>query len=356
MRKRFLELVNCPVDTGGFILEEFELDENHIISGKLTCKKCGREFPIINGVPRLLPDKLFYYTHVYHKEFFQNYEIKDGQGSATRKKTVSNATARTLKSFSYQWRKFGKMFDFWKENFIDYTKPLNEDFFKGKLGLDGGCGFGRHIYWASEFGSTMIGLDLSEAVESAYKNTKHKENVLIVQGDIYNPPFEKDSFDFFYSIGVLHHLPDPEGGFDSLLRFIKKGGTAFAWVYGERPGWSDKFSTFLRRFTTKMKNMYLLHFICWLIALFVRVKIHWPYKFFRAIGLKKIAEKFPLRFHADFPFYVVVADTFDRLSVPLVKYYSEEEFREWFTRNKLKDIKILKRLQNNYSYRGLGIK
>jgi len=34
----------------------------------------------------------------------------------------------------------------------------------------------------------------------------------VVQADLHRPPFALESFDFIYSIGVLHHLPDPEAG------------------------------------------------------------------------------------------------------------------------------------------------
>src|SRR5260370_30683976 len=58
----------------------------------------------------------------------------------------------------------------------------------------------------------------------------------VVQGGIYNPPLARPEdggpFDFIYSIGVLHHLPDPEAGFQSLVRFVRPGGAIFAWVYG----------------------------------------------------------------------------------------------------------------------------
>ena len=118
MLEKFLNHIRCPHDYGELDLGVFLEDGVHVIEGKLTCKICGREYPVIGGVPRLLPDHLFYYSTVYHAEYFDKHKLLDGEGEDTRKKTVSDATARTLKSFSYQWRKFGKMFDFWKDNFV----------------------------------------------------------------------------------------------------------------------------------------------------------------------------------------------------------------------------------------------
>jgi SAM-dependent methyltransferase len=70
-------------------------------------------------------------------------------------------------------------------------------------------------------------MDLSDAVETAYANLGKMPNVHVVQGDIYHPPFARPEgggpFDFIYSIGVLHHLPDPEAGFHSWRGFGRKG-------------------------------------------------------------------------------------------------------------------------------------
>ena len=39
-------------------------------------------------------------------------------------------------------------------------------------------------------------------------------------------------FDYAFSVGVLHHLPDPRGGFLSLASKVKPGGHISAWIYG----------------------------------------------------------------------------------------------------------------------------
>jgi len=271
-----------------------------------------------------------------------------------------------VNSFSFQWNVFSEIYEVWEENFLDYVHPLQPDFFDGKLGLDAGCGFryashstqgfGRHLYYAAKFGAEMVGLDLNEAVESAYNNTKQSPNVHIVQGDIYNPPFREGTFDFIYSIGVLHHLPDPQGGFTSLTRFLKPNATIFAWVYGPRYGISQKVSVFLRKLTTKM-DYRLLHAFCFSIALSLRTFSHLPYKVMRKVpGLRKVAEKLPIKEHHKYPFRVVVADAFDRLSVPIVNYYTAEQFRKWFDDAGLVDVKIIERFRNNISWRGFGTK
>ena len=373
MKLRILDLLICPECQSPEQLKlkvhsEFKANSDRqnnaeVETGVLTCLTCERQYPIINGIPRMLPDNLISNLLSYHSDFFQEHSIKlpvPPGGIPLRGKSIADeiiqAKKRTLYSFSFQWNVFSEMYEVWEENFLDYVHPLQPDFFDGKLGLDAGCGFGRHLYYATKFGAEMVGLDLSEAVESAYNNTKQLPNVHIVQGDIYNPPFREGTFDFIYSIGVLHHLPDPQGGFTSLTRFLKTNATMFAWVYGPRYGISQKISVLLRRFTTKM-DYRLLYAFCFSIAFFLRTFSHLPYKVMRKVpSLRGVAEKLPIKEHHKYPFRVVVADAFDRLSVPLVNYYTAEQFKKWFNDAGLVDVEIIERFKNNISWRGFGTK
>src|SRR5205823_4857105 len=270
MKPRLLQLLRCPICVAPLDVETFASRDDEIVEGALRCRKCGAAYPIIDHIPRMLPDDLA-----------------------------------------------GEM------------RALNPEFFPGKLGLDAGCGFGRHLHYAARYGAEMVGLDLSEAVLAAYRNNRDNRRAHIVQGDIYRPPFAQGTFDFVYSIGVLHHLPDPERGFRSLAPYVTPGGTLFAWIYGPRRGVSEVVTRVLRRVTTRM-DYRLLYALCASIAAGLRVFSHYPYRALSKIpSLSWLAEKLPLHDHARYPLKVVVADAFDRLSVPLVRYYTDEDLRGW---------------------------
>ena len=51
--------------------------------------------------------------------------------------------------------------------------------------------------------SVGLGLEVAGA-ESAHKNLGDRENVQIVQANLLKLPFPDQTFDFIYSIGVLH--------------------------------------------------------------------------------------------------------------------------------------------------------
>src|SRR5205085_888189 len=102
--------------------------------------------------------------------------------------------------------------------------------------LDAGCGTGRHAHYAASFGAAVVAVDLGPAVEVAARNNVGAASVQVLQSDLYNLPFAPKGFDFIYSLGVLHHLPDPEGAFKNLLRFLKPGGEIVIYVYWQPEG------------------------------------------------------------------------------------------------------------------------
>src|SRR4029453_13236586 len=105
---------------------------------------------------------------------------------------------RTRRSFGYQWTVFGRMTDTFEDDFLNYIAPLGREFFRGKLGLDAGCGFGRHLYHAAQFGATMVGLDFSQAIFRAREITTELSNVYLEQADLQGAPLRPGSFDFVY--------------------------------------------------------------------------------------------------------------------------------------------------------------
>ncbi|MBN8129440.1 methyltransferase domain-containing protein, partial [Vibrio vulnificus] len=75
------------------------------------------------------------------------------------------------------------------------------------------------------------GIDLGAGVESAFALTRNLPNAHIVQCDIFKLPLKR-AFDYAFTVGVLHHTPDPKKAFLSLAGKVKAGGHISAWVYG----------------------------------------------------------------------------------------------------------------------------
>jgi len=332
MKHRLLEWLQCPWCGGAFTVESFVSTESgDIDEGVLRCG-CARVFPIVRGIPRILAD-----AFVLHPDFAARYRSRLPATLPQHEPAEPHAEAirSTRESFGYQWTVFSEMVVDFRENFLQYISPVDERFFPGKLGLDLGCGFGRHIYNAAKFGAEMVGVDISEAIESTRANVEGLPNVHLVQADVYHLPFRPGVFDFAYSIGVLHHLPEPETAFQRVVSLVRPGGSVFIWVYSNRRRFLNFALESVRAVTTRSPKpaQQLLSFVGAAIdwSLFIvpyRAAARMPAigTFARRIGPPR------LKVYAEYPFQVVYADWFDRLAAPIRYYYDDRAMRGWLER------------------------
>jgi SAM-dependent methyltransferase len=248
---------------------------------------------------------------------------------------------RTQQSFGYQWMVFGEMTDQFREDFLNYISPVSPDFFVGKRGLDAGCGFGRHLYYAAQFGAKMIGLDFSEAITRAKEIAGELEGVQFIQGEIQRPPIRPRSLDFVYSIGVLHHTPDPEGFFQALLPLVRPGGSVFIWVYSKSRTLTNTLLEVVRKISARLP-MGGLRALSLVSALIDWCGFILPYRLARRLGGSGIDRCVGprIKLYARYPFQVVYADWFDRLAAPIRFYYDGEDLAGWATRAGLVNVKI----------------
>ncbi|MFQ5757128.1 MAG: class I SAM-dependent methyltransferase [Acidiferrobacterales bacterium] len=193
------------------------------------CTGCGTVVPVVRGVLRFIDAD----------EYTDSFSFQWNQHRMTQLDTAHSSESERM---FHQKTGFG-------------PEDVN-----GKLILDVGCGMGRFADVVSRWGGNVIGLDMSYAVEAAHQNLGHREDVLILQADLFHMPFPEESFDLIYSIGVLHHTPDCEKAFRQLPRFLKPGGKIAIWVYGPPERWVKRTDLY-RRFTTRM-SLRLLHAIC----------------------------------------------------------------------------------------------
>jgi Flp pilus assembly protein TadD/SAM-dependent methyltransferase len=113
--------------------------------------------------------------------------------------------------------------------------------FEPGAGIDilvAGCGTGREpIELAQQFeGARVLAVDLSLA-SLCYARRKTEElrlrNVEYAQADIIKLDSIGRTFDLVASVGVLHHLADPVGGWRKLLALLRPGGFMLLGLYSE---------------------------------------------------------------------------------------------------------------------------
>jgi SAM-dependent methyltransferase len=201
-------------------------------------------------------------------------------------------------------------------------------------------------------------MDISSAVETAQHNLLGLPNAHVVQGDICRPPFKPavaaGGFDFAYSIGVLHHLPDPRAGFESLLKIVKPGGTIFAWVYGqENNAVVHRFINPARRLLAGRLGERAINVAALPLAVVLQGLVKGVYGPLRGWSVSQLLPSSAyLTSLSDFSFRQNHNIVFDQLAAPTAFYIRREEFEAWFGENHLDDVEITWRNENSWRGRG----
>jgi SAM-dependent methyltransferase len=330
VKERLLQYLSCPACAGAITLASVATTEaEQIIEGQLSCDACTRTWPIVRGVPRFASPE-----------------------------TVEEDKAATAANFGWQWQHFTQFDEKYEQQFLGWIAPVTPEFFKDKVVLEGGCGKGRHTQLAAQWGARdVIGVDLSGAVEPAFAATRNLPNAHIVQADIYNLPLAP-IFDYAFSVGVLHHLPDPRGGFKSLASKVKAGGHISAWVYGaENNEWITRWVNPLREGLTSRMNPRLLLQLSKVPTAIVFAATKLVYG-----PLNRSARGASLARHLFYNDYLKVLAgfgwreqhtiVFDHLVAPTAFYISREEFADWWPDIGVQDVTIT--WHNSNSWRGFA--
>jgi SAM-dependent methyltransferase len=330
MKRKLLDYLRCPSCAGAIRLAlASQMDAAEIMEGQLSCDSCARSFPIVRGIPRF----------------------------ATPEKVEADKAA-TAENFGWQWQHFVQGDELYADQFLGWIAPVRPEFFQRKVVLEGGCGKGRHTQLAAGWGARdVIGVDLSDAVETAFTATRTLDNAHIVQADIYHLPFAR-VFDYAFSVGVLHHLPDPQAGFRSLTSKVKAGGHLSAWVYGaENNEWITRFIDPLReKFSSRMDRRALLHLSKLPTALmYLATKlIYGPLN--RSNGGSRLARQLfyndYLNAISQFGWREQHTIVFDHLVAPTSHYIPREAFEKWWRNIDAKDVIV--GWHNKNSWRGFG--
>ena len=353
MKEEMLHFIRCPTCKQALKLQTYRTNKHGVDDGLLFCDACEKGYPIIGGIPRLLPYELMGLVVEKHPAFFRQYNEElsvyfEGLHQASVEETDTKAKLATGRSFGYEWKTYDRLLPEWWPEFRSYTQAFETSYFSGKLILDAGCGMGRYPYLYAQLGAKhVIGLDLSEAVEVAYRHTRDLPDVTIIQGDIYNLPFEDRTFDFASSLGVLLVMPHPEVAFRRLLATVKLGGNVLIYMYKSFKDenlakyWILKFFSLLRKVTVRMPHG-LLNVFCTLGVVPYYLFSVFPYYGFRSIGVSKSClSRLPI-FQQEVKTnpYIIRQLLFDRFSPTIEWRYTRTEMLDWFASAGCEEVSI----------------
>jgi ubiquinone/menaquinone biosynthesis C-methylase UbiE len=114
--------------------------------------------------------------------------------------------------------------------------------------LDAGCGIATDGVQFARSGARYTGIDFSPTALRHAKARFRMEDLQgqFVQGSISQLPFEAESFDLVYSMGVIHHVPEPERAVSEFYRVLRPGGRAIVMVY-HRDSFNYRFTIMVLR-------------------------------------------------------------------------------------------------------------
>lgn len=238
---------------------------------------------------------------------------------------------RTAEAFATSWNNLPEGSVYTAAQFEDWFLPLSEKDVQGRRVLELGCGGGSlltHIAgWAPK---ELVGVDLGSSVSMAEHNMERSgfRAWRIAKADLtkFNDP---EPFDLVYCIGVIHHLAQPQTGFESVLRNTRPGGRFHCWVYAHEGNAVIRWIVDpIRKVASALPWQLTKYGIATPLAipyfLYAKVlnKLRWP-----------ILKKLPLYEYSlwiaqrDFPFFRHVA--FDQLVTPKTTYLHRKTIEEW---------------------------
>ncbi|HEV2881232.1 MAG TPA: methyltransferase domain-containing protein [Pyrinomonadaceae bacterium] len=247
MYTRLLNFLCCPhcrESLEVFPLKTADNSEEEITEGLLCCTR-SHWFPVVRGVPRMLPDALAEHWETLRPLLPQPLPPELHAVVETAKSFAGgvNYDRQTRENFSHEWDNHDLGGATWGMKLSDrvewfFLNPLRLSLeeLKGKVMLDAGCGNGSQSVAYTAFGLEVIAVDLSSGLEhgQAYRHKHQGANparVHFVQGNLQQPPLKSATLDIIHSAGVLHHTPDTLQTFRALLPLLRPRGTFYVWLY-----------------------------------------------------------------------------------------------------------------------------
>jgi SAM-dependent methyltransferase len=261
----------------------------------------------------------------------------------------------TSKKFSNSWNNVYNPSVYTYEQVSEWISPWNVSELEGQSVLELGCGSGAILYHLQNISNIRLsGIDLGSSVNTARKLLH--EDVNIIQSDITDHKAILSllgRFDRCYCIGVLHHLCEPQKGFESLLKLTKPGGYFHAWVYAYEGNW-------VVRIFVEPLRIIVNQLPWWLNKFLIALPLSIPFYFYGKLCslLKKFGFSnlsIPLFDYMiwvskrDFRFHHHVA--FDQLVTPTTHYFKRGRIEKWLEHPEIDPSSIYIKFRNGNGWK-----
>ena len=247
---------------------------------------------------------------------------------------------RTIEEFGEQWGRFRDTSGHFGsvavlEDICGPLLPLSE--LEGRRVVEIGSGNGRIVNMLLDAGAVHVtAVEPSSGIEILKENTRERADridYLQVAGENL-PAVEAE---IAVSIGVLHHIEDPQPTVRRVLEALGPGGRFVVWVYGrEGNGSYIFFAESLRRLTRVMPDFILAglaHVLNALMEVYVFLCRYLPLPLARY--MRAVMSKFDRRKR----FFLI----FDQLNCGYAKYYTRQEVQELLSEAGFRNVRLYHR-------------
>jgi SAM-dependent methyltransferase len=259
----------------------------------------------------------------------------------------ANLDGPTVGGFGDEWQRFDQsalapqeaqaLFDAYFSLFEWHRLP------NGAEGFDLGCGSGRWAKLVAPRVGHLHCIDPSPALAVAKRNLHGIDNVEFHAASVDAMPLEDDSMDFGYSLGVIHHIPDPQAALNDCVRKLKCGAPFLVYMYyafDNRPLWFQalwRLSEVLRYGVSRMP--YSLRYVA---SQILALLVYWPLarlsRLLEALGVD--VAHLPLSAYRRLSFYTMRTDALDRFGTRLEQRFTRVQITRMLAQAGLTDIRF----------------
>jgi len=261
---------------------------------------------------------------------------------------LKNVDDKVVKGFGEEWDSYNQSSLKGKEAKDLFTRYFNifpSSFLKAdNIGIDIGCGSGRWAKHIAPLVKELHCIDASDqALSVAKKNLNGFDNCIFTHATTDSLSSLDKKFDFGYSIGVLHHIPDTKKALIDCIAILKKGAPFLVYLYfafDNKPLWYRllwKISDPIR-FIISRSSFPVRRFVSSLIALFIYLPFARLALIFDKLGIQ--SENIPLSTYKSTSFYTMRTDALDRFGTRLEQRFTKKEIYSMMVDAGLIDIKF----------------
>ncbi len=250
-----------------------------------------------------------------------------------RSAPAGNLDPRTVRGFGDEWSRFDQAelpAGEWQDLFDRYFHLVDWSALPaGARAFDLGCGSGRWAKGVAPRVGTLHLIDASaDALNVARRTLQDRHNCVFHCASVDAIPLEPGSMDFGYSLGVLHHVPDPAAGLRACVSCLRPGAPFLIYLYyafDNRPAWyrlAWRLSDLVRRVVCRLPSG-----VRYPISQVLAAVVYWPLARLAAPGERAglRVDGWPLAFYRGRSFYTMRTDALDRFGTPIEHRMARDE-------------------------------